>query len=61
MKTRFNPIAAYYRDKEKAYQMSNSAIAYVRDGDWQVAPVPADLFPEATYFEFDEPMNFHLD
>lgn len=37
VKTRFNPIAAYYQDKEKAYQMSNSAIAYVRDGDWQGA------------------------
>ena len=33
----FNPIAAYYQDKEKAYRMSNSAIAYVRDGDWQGA------------------------
>ena len=37
VKTPFNPIAAYYQDKEKAYQMSNSAIAYVRDGDWQGA------------------------
>jgi hypothetical protein len=37
IKTRFNPIAAYFQDREKAYQMSNSAIAYVRDGDWQGA------------------------
>jgi hypothetical protein len=37
VKTRFNPIAAYYQDKEKAYRMSNSAIAYVRDGDLQGA------------------------
>jgi len=37
VKAPFNPIAAYYQDKEKAREMSNSATAYLRDGDWQGA------------------------
>lgn len=37
VKAPFNPIAAYYADKAKAQSLSNSALALVRDGEWQKA------------------------